>query len=217
MDVALDRDLAENYHRCLVELRDSLGISSEITLSDVLTLKEIVLPVEKVDGLDHEWSLVEASVRSALDALDVMRGAEGASLWRDIEQRLLSIRETGHQIEPLVTQVTRAAKDKLAKRIQDLTGGLELDSDRLLQEVALIADRSDVTEELTRLESHVEQFLSFGREGSPLGRKLDFLLQELQREINTLGSKSTSTDIALHVVNIKAELEKIREQTQNIE
>lgn len=217
MDVALDQGLAENYHRCLVELRDMLGLSTEIALSDVLTLKEIVLPVEKMNGLDHEWPLVEASLRGALDALDEMRSAEGASLWRDIEQRLLSIRETGHRIEPLVAQVTRVTKEKLARRIQDLTGGLELDADRLLQEVALIADRSDVTEELTRLESHVEQFLSFGREGSPLGRKLDFLLQELQREINTLGSKSASTDIALHVVNIKAELEKIREQTQNIE
>lgn len=217
MDVALDHDLAENYHRCLVELRDSLGLSPVIALSDILTLKEIVLPVEKVDGLDHEWPLVQSSLHIALDALDEMRNAEGASLWRDIEQRLLTIRETGQKIEPLVAQVTRAMKEKLARRIQDLTGGLELDSDRLLQEVALIADRSDVTEELTRLESHVEQFLSFGKEGSPLGRKLDFLLQELQREINTLGSKSASTDIALHVVNIKAELEKIREQTQNIE
>ena len=139
MDVALDHDLAENYHRCLVELRDSLGLAPEIAISDVLTLKEIVLPVEKMNGLEHEWALVEASLRTALDSLDDMRRVEGASLWRDIEQRLLSIRETGRKIKPLVVQVTRAMKDKLARRIQDLTGGLELDSDRLLQEVALIA------------------------------------------------------------------------------
>ena len=108
-------------------------------------------------------------------------------------------------------------RSKLEKRVQELTGGMELDQDRMLQEVAIMADRSDVTEELTRLESHVEQFLAFGAEGSPLGRKLDFLLQELHREINTLGSKSASTDIASYVVSIKTELEKIREQTQNIE
>jgi uncharacterized protein (TIGR00255 family) len=146
-----------------------------------------------------------------------MRKTEGAALWKDIEQRLTSIRETSVLIAPLVEQVTVTAKEKLAKRVQDLTGGLELDQERLLQEVALIADRSDVTEELTRLNSHVEQFLACGQAGSPLGRKLDFLLQELLREVNTVGSKSASGEIAGYVVNMKAELEKIREQTQNIE
>ncbi len=101
--------------------------------------------------------------------------------------------------------------------MKELAGGLELDHDRLAQEVALIADRADITEELTRLDSHVEQFINFFSEGSPLGRKLDFLLQEINREVNTMGSKSASTEIASHVVFMKSELEKIREQTQNIE
>ena len=101
--------------------------------------------------------------------------------------------------------------------MHDLTGGLELDRERLLQEVALLAERSDVTEELTRLKSHVEQFLSLGVAAEPVGRKMDFLLQELHREINTIGSKSASTDIAYRVVEMKAELEKVREQIQNIE
>jgi len=217
IDVALDNGLADNYHRCLVELRNRLGLAGDISLSDVLTLREIVMPVEKTDGIELEWPVAESSLRNALLALDDMRRAEGASLWRDIENRLLTIGQTGEKIAPLVDQVARTAKERLAKRVQELTGGIELNPDRLLQEVALIADRSDVTEELTRLQSHVEQFLGFGKEGSPLGRKLDFLLQELQREINTLGSKSASTDIALYVVQMKSELEKIREQIQNIE
>jgi uncharacterized protein (TIGR00255 family) len=217
MDVMIDHSLAEAYHKSLSQLKEEFGLSGEISLSDLLTLKEIVVPLEREEGIELEWPMVEQSVRKALAALDEMRKAEGAALWRDIETRLISIRDMAGRIAPIVDQVTAAAKEKLERRVQDLTGGMELDQDRMLQEVAIIADRSDVTEELTRLESHVDQFLAFGVHGSPLGRKLDFLLQEIHREVNTLGSKSASTDIASYVVSIKAELEKIREQTQNIE
>lgn len=217
MDVVLDEHLAANYHRCLKELQEKLHLGGEITLSDMLTLKEIVVPIEREEGIEQERSLVEESLRQALEALDEMKAAEGAALWRDIEARLLTIRDTAKLIEPLANQVTITAKERLERRIAELTGGLDLEKDRLMQEVALLADRSDVTEELTRLASHVEQFLAFGKEGSPLGRKLDFLLQELHREVNTVGSKAASTEISSHVVSMKAEVEKIREQTQNIE
>jgi len=217
MDVTLDTDLALSYYGCLSKLRESLGLEGTITVSDMLTLKEIVVPTEKEEAVEEEWPLVEASLKNALDALDQMRLAEGAALWRNIEEMLTAIRKTAEDVAPLVSQVAVAAKERLEKRVRDLTGGMDLDEDRLLQEVALIADRSDVPEELIRLDSHIGQFLSFGEGGSPMGRKLDFLLQELNREVNTVGSKSASTDIAGRVVSIKAELEKIREQTQNIE
>jgi uncharacterized protein (TIGR00255 family) len=217
MEVVLDLDLARNYYKCLEELKERFHLSGEITVSDMLTLKEMVMPMEKDENIEAEWPIVEASLRRALDAFDQMRAAEGTVLWRDIEEMLLSIRNTIGLIAPLVDQVTSAAKEKLEKRVQELTGGMELDEDRLVQEVALIADRSDVSEEITRLESHIEQFLSSGRQGSPLGRKLDFLLQELHREVNTIGSKSASTEIATKVVSMKADVEKIREQTQNLE
>jgi uncharacterized protein (TIGR00255 family) len=217
MDVMVDHSLAEGYYKCLQQLKEKFGLHGEISLSDMLVLKEIIVPLEKEEGVEKEWPLVENSLQKALAALDYMRKAEGLALWKDIESRLISIRDMAGKIAPLVSQVTAVAKEKLEKRVQELTGGMELDQDRMLQEVAIMADRSDVTEELTRLASHVDQFLSFGAEGSPLGRKLDFLLQELHREVNTLGSKSASTDIASYVVSIKAELEKIREQTQNIE
>lgn len=217
MDVALDYELAAKYHERLSELKHRLGLAHEITVSDMLSLKEIVLPMEKEEGIEKELPLVESSLREALTALDGMRKAEGASVWRDIEARLMEIRETSARILPLASQVSVAAKERLEKRVRELTGGIELDPDRLIQEVALIADRADVTEEVTRLESHVDQFLAFGRQGSPLGRKLDFLLQELHREVNTIGSKSASTDIAAFVVVMKTEVEKIREQTQNLE
>ncbi len=217
MDVMVDHALAEGYYKCLLQLKEKFKLHGDIGISDMLALKEIIVPLEKEEGIEQEWPLVENSLQKALAALDQMRTAEGHALWRDIEKRLISIRDMAGHIAPLVSQVTATAKEKLEKRVQELIGGMELDQDRMLQEIAIMADRSDVTEELTRLESHVDQFLSFGVEGSPLGRKLDFLLQELHREVNTLGSKSASTDIASYVVSIKAELEKIREQTQNIE
>lgn len=217
MDVTLDRSLASSYHQCLQELKEEFGLAGTITISDMLTLKDIVVPLEREENIEEEWGLVETSLRSALNALDDMRRVEGAALWRDIEAMMKGIRESAGLIPPLAHQVTTAAKQRLEKRVQELTGGVELDPERLLQEVALLADRSDVTEEITRLESHVDQFLSFGRQGSPLGRKLDFLLQELHREVNTMGAKSASTDIASTVVSIKADVEKVREQTQNIE
>jgi uncharacterized protein (TIGR00255 family) len=217
VDVWVDYELAGRYHKCLTDLRKRLGLDREISVSDLLTLKDIVLPREHEEGLEDEWPLVERSVRSALDNLDTMRRAEGGVLWKDIEGRLTSITQMADSVAPLVDQVIRNAQERLEKRIQELTGGTGLDPDRLLQEAALIADRSDVTEELTRLKSHVAQFRAFAGEGSPIGRKLDFLLQEIHREVNTLGAKSASTDIASYVVLMKGEVEKIREQVQNIE
>jgi uncharacterized protein (TIGR00255 family) len=218
MDVQMDKRLAGSYYACLRQLKEEFGLSGDITISEMLTLGEIIVPVEKEDALEQEWAdVVERSVVESLSALDEMRRTEGAALWTDIDSRLTGIREQVDQIEGMVEEITLAAKQRLEKRIQDLTGGMDIDENRLMQEVALIADRSDVSEELTRLRSHVEQFLSIGKVGSPMGRKLDFLLQELNREVNTVGSKSSATTISTHVVNIKAELEKIREQIQNIE
>jgi len=217
VEVVLDHGLAASLHRCLLELKENYGLKGDITVADMLSMKEIVVPLEKDQIIEQEWPTVEASLNAAVGALDEMRKVEGAALWNDIEKRLESIRNVAQRIAPIADQVPEAAKERLVKRIHELTGGLELDQERLVQEVALIADRADVTEELIRLQSHVDQFLACGREGSPLGRKLDFLLQELHREVNTVGSKSASTDIATYVVDLKTEVEKIREQTQNLE
>jgi uncharacterized protein (TIGR00255 family) len=217
MNVAVDHQLAQNYHKSLLELRDSLGIEGNIALSDMLTLKDIIVPLENTEEIRKEQAVLMESVRKAVRSLDEMRTAEGAAMWKDMEERLDAIRHHADLILPLVDQVTAAAKERLDSRVEELTGGIKLDPDRLLQEVALFAEKSDVTEEITRLYSHLDQFISFADEGSPIGRKLDFLLQELHREINTIASKSASTDISKYVVNIKAEIEKIREQTQNLE
>lgn len=216
-NVNIDLDLAERYRDCLVQLKDRLGIPGEMTLAHMLSLQDIVSPEENREEIQKEQAVLEESLRQALRALDEMRTTEGHALWKDIEARLIAVREIAAAVYPLAEQVPALVRSKLEKRIQELTGGMELNEDRLLQEVAILAEKGDVTEELTRLESHVDQFLSFGKEGSPIGRKMDFLLQEIHRELNTLGSKSTSTEIATHVVNMKSEVERIREQTQNLE
>ena len=217
VDVMLDEELAQSYHACLTRLKESFELSGDISVSDMLTLHDLIVPVEREDALDQEWPEVEQSVREALEALDTMRRTEAVALWADMSSRIRSIVDRTAHIATMAESVTVSARERLEKRVRELTGGLELDQSRLHQEAALIVDRSDVTEELTRINSHTEQFLSLGPQGSPVGRKLDFLLQELLRETNTVGSKSASTDIASHVVNIKVELEKIREQIQNIE
>ena len=217
VDVVLDRALASAYFNCLSQLKEHFRLAGDITVSDMLRLSDIIVPQERQEAIQVEWQALGESLYQALAALDSMKRTEGVALWHDIKPRLLTINATADDIGPLVNQVTVAVKERLEKRVLDLTGGLELDRERLLQEVALLADRADVTEELTRLKSHVQQFLSLGNEGSPVGRKMDFLLQELHREINTVGSKSASTEIAHRVVIMKTELEKIREQIQNIE
>lgn len=217
LELSLDEGLARDYFDCLLRMKELFHLSGDITVSDILTLEDVVRKTEREGAIEEEWPEVSSAVEEALAALNTMRTTEGAMLWKDIQARLGDIQRYVDEIRPLTDSVVFSAKDRLHKKIQELTGGLILDENRLLQEVALIADRSDVTEELTRMASHVNQFLSFGQKGSPLGRKLDFLLQELNREVNTLGSKCGSTDIAWKVVQVKSELEKIREQVQNIE
>ncbi|MBI5571936.1 MAG: YicC family protein [Desulfomonile tiedjei] len=217
VDVMLDEELAQSYHACLLRLRERFRLAGEISISDMLTFHDLLVPVEREDVLEQEWPEVEQCLREALAALDHMRRTEAVALWADMSSRIRSIADRTAHIRTMAETVSLAARERLEKRVRELTGGLELDQNRLHQEAALIADRSDVTEELTRINSHAEQFLSLGPQGSPVGRKLDFLLQELLRETNTVGAKSASTDIASHVVNIKVELEKIREQIQNIE
>lgn len=216
-DVAIDQRLAQRYYESLVELKTRHGIEADITISDILTLREIVVTTENEEQIEKELPLVEQCLHDALDSLNTMRTAEGAATWRDMVERLSTVRSVAALVAPLKEQVVANARERLQKRIAELTGGMDLNEDRLLQEVAIISDRADITEELTRLESHINQFLQFGETGSPIGRKMDFLLQEINRELNTIGSKSGSAEIGSHVVTMKAEVEKIREQAQNME
>lgn len=215
--VELDLELAEAYARALHQLKRRFKLDGEPDLElfaefrDLIRVKDSAGPIP---GLERALRL---AVTGALAALTRMRRREGKALLRDLSNRLKTIREECDRIAARAPEVVRGAQQRLQIRIGQLSGGIQLDPARLAQEVAILADRSDVTEELTRLKSHFGQFSTMLKSRTPVGRGLDFLIQELNREVNTIGSKAQDTEIAQRVVVLKSEIEKIREQVQNIE
>ena len=213
----VDLGLAEAYARAFAELRDRLGLAGGATLSDVANAEGVIRLDERQVDLASAREALLAGLARALDALVAMRAREGEALARDLEARLATVEELVARVVAIAPRVVEHHRQRLAERIEELTGGVPLDPARLAQEVALFADRADVAEEITRLRSHVAQVRALLAGGEPAGRKLDFLVQEMHREANTIGSKSQSVDAAGLVVALKAEVERMREQVQNVE
>jgi uncharacterized protein (TIGR00255 family) len=182
-----------------------------------LSLKDLIISKEMPRSEEELWKKIRTPFKKTLEALQKMRLAEGRHLGQDLQERLEAIHIKREHILQRVPQVLQEYQERLTKRIQTLARGLEVDPQRLAQEVAFMADRSDISEELVRLASHLKQFKGLFKEAQPVGKKMEFLLQEINRETNTIGSKSIDSEISHHVVAIKAELEKMREQVQNIE
>ena len=192
-------------------------MSQEIPLSLVLSQKGVLLEsCEPHDEAELQPQLIQA-VTSALDALHTMRMTEGKTLADDLAVRRAQIADWVSRIRERCPLAVEEYQRKLSARVEQLAGDVELDQVRIIQEVALLADRSDVTEELVRLSSHFSQFDATLRLAEPVGRKLDFLMQEMNREVNTIGSKASDVVITSLVIQIKAEMEKMREQVQNLE
>jgi len=208
--------LAKQYLDALKQLQNSLGLIGEVDLKSVIGLREII-KIEPVTMDPAKKDLILNITKEALKSLQTMREEEGKNLQKDLGQRIDSIENHLTDIKSRHPQVVAEYQDKLKERIKNITDGLELDETRLAQETALLADRSDITEEMTRLKSHINQFRSFLNKNEPIGRKLEFVTQEINREINTTGSKSSDIIISKRVIEIKSDLEKIREQVQNIE
>ena len=177
---------------------------------DVITLSE---EDEKAEAIFPSLARV---VDRAVSSLDRMRKAEGAAIAQDLLKRVATIEGAVDRIEAREVFVLEVYRKRLSQRVAELSGGIPVDPLRLSQEVALFADRSDISEERVRLRTHLDQFRKLLRSDSPVGRTLDFLLQEIHRETNTIGSKANDAKISLEVVGIKTELEKIREQVQNV-
>ena len=210
--------LAKAYAAELSKLATELNLSDGVRLSDVLRAPGVLeVDAEKSDA-ESFWPAVQAAVQQALDALVKMREREGEHLAADLAARIELIRAAAGRIgvqAPLVQVQFRA---RLLERIRQAgLEGIAADDERMLKEVVLFADRSDITEELTRLESHFKQFADCGKAKEPVGRTLDFLSQEMNREVNTIGSKAQDAVISREVVQVKAELERFREQVQNVE
>jgi uncharacterized protein (TIGR00255 family) len=215
--LAINWPVAEVYYGLLQELKTKLGIPGEVELSHLLTLKDLMVFQEKAFSEEALWKKIAIPLKKVFQDLLKMRSGEGRNLKEDLQGRLTSIQREGSAIGERVPVVVEAHRQRLADRLKKWTSQVELDPARLAQEVAILADRSDISEELTRLNSHIKQFRNLFQEKQPVGKKMDFLLQEMNREANTIGSKSMDSQIAHQVVSIKAELEKMREQVQNIE
>ena len=219
-DVQINTELAASYKSSLVALAGELGIEPRVDLGMLIGLPGVVAgqTSPQVDP-ERDAPLVRRALIEALDALDAMRAAEGEHLAADMVQRFAVIAELVDRIETMTADLPHKYRDLLTARIESLleksTG--EVDPSRLAQEVAHYADRSDIAEELVRLRSHIEKAAGMLQAGGGVGRSLDFLLQEMHREINTIGAKAKVVEIGDLVVDLKSELERVREQVQNIE
>lgn len=216
--VRLNEPLARAYARELNRLAKELKLTGGVSL-ELIARAPGVLEAggDEMDASEY-WTAVQKAVQQALTAMIKMREKEGAHLLKDLKARIESIRKAVARIQKQAPQVQIRYREALLERVQK--AGLEslpMDEDRLMKEVVLFADRSDVSEELTRLQSHFGQFEDCTKSSDPVGRTLDFLTQEMNREINTVGSKANDSVISREVVFVKTELEKFREQVQNVE
>jgi uncharacterized protein (TIGR00255 family) len=213
----VDEAKATAYHIALMQLRDLLQLKSEIPL-ELITGSGIIRPKEVDIDLDAAWNVVRESLAAAISDHDAMRSREGAALFKDFEERLFFIEKCMNEIEAASSGLITHYKERLQERIGVLTNGLiEIDPGRIAQEAAFLADRCDISEEIVRARSHIQQFRAIMAAQDPAGRKLNFLLQEFNREFNTMGSKTGNQTVSHIIVDVKSEIEKIREQVQNVE
>ena len=218
IDVKVDIPLAKSYMKSLLDLTRELELDDNIRLNNILSISEVIRTERKELDEDLIWGVLKIALNDALDNILNMRLAEGLELKNDILVKLSNIEYLVNQIEQRSPYVVQDYKERLRERISSLLDdNIVLDEERLTNEVVFFADKSSIDEELVRLASHIKQFRSILDEDESIGRKLDFLIQEFNREINTIGSKANDITITKFVVDLKAELEKIREQIQNIE
>jgi len=214
----IDTAKARSYYHALKQLKEHFSLTGDIPLELLAGVEGIIKPAENIADLESGWMITKSCLDKALENLIAMRKEEGAFLGNDFDKRLEIIENALKKIESKSDDVVMLYIQRLKERISVLTQGtVSPDPDRLAQEVAIIADKSDISEEIVRAASHIDQFRHIMGSEEAGGRRLNFLVQELHRELNTIGAKSVKTDVSHRVVNIKSELEKIREQVQNIE
>jgi uncharacterized protein (TIGR00255 family) len=216
-ELELNMPLVQSYLRLFRRLSEECGLDEKVRSDDLCQMKDVIVyKTEEVD-LDQARAACRGVVGMALDSCDLMRVKEGAAIEQDFLKRLDLIEGYLREIDERAPLVVQEHQKKLHQRIEQMLHDAPVDEGRLAQEVAIFADRSDITEELVRARSHLDQFRAYMPQEDAVGRRLEFLLQELHREINTMSSKASDLVISSKSVEIKAELEKLREQVQNVE
>lgn len=213
----VDKELALAYYNAVQEIKDLTGLDEAVHISDIASYYGVLTLEKEESDLDSLWLTVSQALKESLAQLYEMRKVEGEKLAKDILGRLDAVKHIKNQIQERSPGVVADYREKLLGRMQEILQEVEVDEAKLLNEVAFFADKSDIAEELARLDSHLDQFYSNMQKDEPVGRKLDFILQEINREINTTGSKANDITISHLVIEAKSELEKIREQVQNFE
>lgn len=216
--IVFNRDLAKNYISVLNEIRrlDSM-IGDDLSLSLISKFPDVIMIEEDIDDYESIWLKIQPVLEKTLDEVAASREREGNALKNDIVNRCRVIGDQVKKIKEKSPDMLARYRDELREKISSYVESVEIDEKRLLTEVALMTDKLNIDEELTRLQSHLDRLEGMVEETEPVGRKLDFLIQEVNREINTIGSKASDLAIANIVVDVKSEIEKIREQIQNIE
>ncbi len=218
VDLMVNEEVAQSYRKLIERLRDSAGIDEPVQIDHLLRFSDVFKPVEdENEQADHTWTVVESALNNACSRMREMRLREGKSLEKELTARLEAIDTKLAEIEKEAPLRLPRAKDRLFDRLSEVLEDDRIDNDRLEFEMALLADRLDIREECVRLRSHLDVFKEAIEGELPVGRKLNFLSQEMNREINTIGSKANNAGLSHIVVAMKEELEKIREQVENVE
>lgn len=216
-DLECDTVLAAQYVEALRRIAQATGLKEEISLSTVSRFPDIFIRKTREEDEDAVWTMVSPVVEEALKNYGAMRKKEGENLFRDLSGRLDVLSDLRDRIEALSGEALKIHREKLETRLREYLGEVRIDDSRLLTEVGILADKVDTGEELTRLASHIGQFRTILLQDAPAGKTLDFLTQELNREVNTTGSKCNLLEITNLVIDAKNEIERIREQIQNVE
>ncbi|RLB75636.1 MAG: YicC family protein [Deltaproteobacteria bacterium] len=213
----LNEPLVESYKQILKDLAAKFGTGPAVSLDTLCQLKDIIVYEPETPDIESLRPVFEEVLEQALNSLEQMRAREGQNIEKDFLERLDRIDAYVEEVEKLAAQIVEEYREKLKEKVSRIVGDVEVDEWRIAQEVAFLAERADITEEIVRIRSHTAQFREYLSIEEPVGRRLDFLIQEINREVNTLSTKASNATVSRIAVEIKGELERLREQAQNVE
>lgn len=217
ISISINKTLCREYVDILRNLKNEFNLIDDISTTSIAKLPDIISIEKKADDTEQIWYIIKEALKQAVNTFTSMREKEGMLLKTDLVEKGDNLFQMLKQVEQRTPEVAKQYKQKIESRITEALENVDVDSNRILTEVAIFAERSSIDEEITRLYSHIQQLQEILHDGGVVGRKLDFLIQEMNREVNTIGSKANDKIITQYVIELKSEIEKIREQVQNIE